>query len=162
MKSKALLELSLFLFPVKDFDFIYSTCTCYNSVIGVRAKATCIDVGHFLFVFDGGPSNGLFLLEFGIVPYLYLILSRITSNEQLIIGIVDRVSCDMRSVERFHTFPHSRVPLMNHWIPASRNQNVLINEFNTKYPIAMSFVVPFCISERCAYALCIYITYCLL
>ena len=89
----------------------------------------------------------MLLLEFGIIPYLDLVLGSIAAYQKFSIGIVDRVTCDMRAVERLNTLSDSSVPLVNDRIPASRDERVFVDELHTEDSIAVAAIIPLCAFE---------------
>jgi len=89
----------------------------------------------------------LLLLEFGIIPDLYLVLGSIAAYQKFSIGIVDRVACDMRAIERLDALADSSVPLVNDRIPASRYECVFVDELHTEDSIAVATIIPLCAFE---------------
>lgn len=89
----------------------------------------------------------MLLLEFGIIPDLYLVLGSIAAYQKFSIGIVDRVACDMRTIERLDALADSSVPLVNDRIPASRYERVFVDELHTEDSITVTAIIPLCAFE---------------
>lgn len=65
----------------------------------------------------------------------------------------------MRTIDHSDTCSFSYVPNMEGTVPSTRNECILIQKFDSKNPVGVAFIVPFCSSEGHLNTLCSLIVY---
>lgn len=121
-------------------------------------KPSSVNISHFIFVFRRSPRHGLLYNKFVVIPYLNLILGCVTTNQKLSVIVVDRITSNVRTEHWFYRFSLSNIPQMNHWVPASWNNSVVIDEFDGKYSIWMPSVIPLSTAQISTYTFCGFFT----
>ena len=149
---------------LENFDLIDATRASYDSIIfkipaleHILRKGSSIDVGNFVLLVIVAPSDSLPHGELVVVPYLDLILCSITSYQNFAIIVIDRIACDVGTKDRSHAFTLPHVPEMDHGVPTTRNDCVLIDEFEREDAVGMPPIVPLRTFQISRYTLIIYL-----
>ena len=132
-----LIELALFVQP----DFCVLPCRPSPKQSWVVVAEPC-RVYVFSVINVSAPVNFLYLLAASIVPYLDLVLCRVTTCQDLAVLEVQRVPWNMRPQKVLYALPFPHVPKMHHWVPTSAHKHMIVNELYAKYSIVMARVVP--------------------
>lgn len=99
-----------------------------------------INVSNLFFL--AWPVQSFKSLKIPNIPQLNLILWSVTTCQNFIILEIQRITCKMRAIEWFDTFGVTDIPHVNHWVPPSWNQGILINKFDAEYSVWMSWIIP--------------------
>lgn len=142
-------RLVLIAFPSEYSDLVHSWSTRDYRILVETAKlnecivpiASRVNVGHLVLL--TWPVYWFRFLKRSYIPLLNLVLRCVTPSQYLVVSVIQWVPCQVRPVERFHTFGMAHIPDVDNWVPASRYQGVLINEFNAKNSIWMAGIIPF-------------------
>ena len=87
---------------LENFDLVHATRASNDRIVFKIAafnhflrEGGSIDVGNFVLLVIVAPSDPLTHGEFVVVPYLNLVLCRITPYQNFALIVIDRVACDV-------------------------------------------------------------------
>ncbi len=135
-----LLILMVLCLAVQPHLWVLSSRPCSKQTRIVVAKSCCVYV--FGIVDVSAPVNFLYLLARPIVPYLDLVVGRITASQNFPILKVKRITWNVWPQKMFDAFAFSHIPKMHHWVPSTAHNYMAVNKLDTKDTIVVSRTVP--------------------
>lgn len=93
------------------------------------------------------PIDFLNKLSFVKIEDLELVCRGIAACQDTPVLEVKRFSRNIGPIDVPDAFPLAKIPNMNHWVPTTRNEGGVIDEFYSKNSVIMANMVPVCLLE---------------